>query len=115
MRAGEATLSIVASSGWSRKPLVENSFKHGVKGDINNTFLTINIEQSNNAFLFKIENNYTEKALEENDEYSGLGLENIQENLKIVYPNKHEFKILKTELTFLKIKYLNLLMLFIKR
>ena len=78
-------------------PLVENSFKHGVKGDINNTFLTINIEQSNNAFLFKIENNYTEKALEENDEYSGLGLENIQENLKIVYPNKHEFKILKTE------------------
>jgi len=80
-------------------PLVENSFKYGIKGDINNTFIRINLTQNNDVFIFDIENNYSENLLETN-EHSGLGLENIKKNLEIVYPKSHDIKITKTKDTF---------------
>jgi LytS/YehU family sensor histidine kinase len=80
-------------------PLVENSFKYGIKGDINNTFIRINLTQQHDEFSFDIENNYNEQLLETNG-HSGLGLENIKKNLEIVYPNNHGFNISKTKDTF---------------
>lgn len=82
-------------------PLIENSFKHGIKGSIENTFININMTQNNEGFLFYIENNYSEMPIKGENEYSGLGLENIKQNLEIVYPKKHELKILKTEDKFM--------------
>ncbi len=81
-------------------PLVENSFKHGIKGDITNTFININMKQNNDTFLFYIENNYSKHSNNDTNEHSGLGLENIKQNLEIVYPKNHELKILKTENKF---------------
>jgi LytS/YehU family sensor histidine kinase len=80
-------------------PLIENSFKYGIKGDINNTFIYINLIQNNDIFIFDIENNYSENLSEPN-EHSGLGLENIKNNLEIVYPKSHDLKIYKTKDTF---------------
>ncbi|MGM5470216.1 sensor histidine kinase [Flavobacteriaceae bacterium LMO-SS05] len=80
-------------------PLVENSFKYGIKGDISNTFIRMDLKQEKNEFLFDIENNYSEMKLDTNGQ-SGLGLENIRKNLEIVYPNKHEFNITKNKDTF---------------
>jgi len=82
-------------------PLVENSFKYGIKGDIENTFINLNITQTNNEFHFFIENNYTENGEKEDKEHSGLGIKNIQKNLKIVYPKSHLFEIKKTETKFM--------------
>lgn len=82
-------------------PLVENSFKHGVKGDIENTFINLNITQDDDKFYFLIENNYTENGSDEDKEYSGLGIKNIENNLKIVYPKSHFFEITKTETKFM--------------
>jgi sensor histidine kinase YesM len=80
-------------------PLVENSFKFGIKGDIENTFIHINLTQNYDVLIFDIENNYSENLLEVN-EYSGLGLDNIKKNLEIVYPKSHDLKISKTKDTF---------------
>ena len=80
-------------------PLVENSFKYGIKGDVVNTFIRIDLILKNDNFSFNIENNFSENLLE-TDEHSGLGLENIKKNLDIVYPKSHSFKIIKTEDTF---------------
>ncbi len=81
-------------------PLVENSFKHGIKGNLEDTFINIELKQQGDAFYFKIENN----SLKENDnisnEKSGVGLENIQKNLEIVYPKNHAFIINKTSNIF---------------
>jgi LytS/YehU family sensor histidine kinase len=82
-------------------PLVENSFKHGIIGDIENTFINLNITQSNHEFHFFIENNYNENRLNEDKKHSGLGIENIQKNLNIVYPNTHLFEITKMERKFI--------------
>jgi len=76
-------------------PLLENSFKHGIKGDIENTFINLNILQNNDGFHFFIENNYSENLLHSDKEHSGLGFKNIKKNLEIVYPNKHLFEISK--------------------
>ncbi|TVZ59958.1 histidine kinase [Flavobacteriaceae bacterium MAR_2010_105] len=80
-------------------PLVENSFKYGIKGDIKNTFIRMNLEQEKDEFLFNIENNYSENKLETNGQ-SGLGLENIRKNLEIVYPKTHKFNVAKTKDSF---------------
>ncbi len=81
-------------------PLVENSFKHGIKGDIKNTFVNINLTQTNNTLHFCIENNITEHIKTDN-KHSGLGLEHIKQNLELVYPKKHEFKTSKTDNKFI--------------
>jgi len=80
-------------------PLVENSFKYGIKGDIDHTFIHINLILKDKEFMFDIENNYSESLLE-TKEHSGLGLENIKKNLEIVYPKCHELNISKTKDTF---------------
>jgi hypothetical protein len=80
-------------------PLVENSFKYGIKGDINNTYINITLIQKDKEFTFDIENNYCEN-LSEPIEHSGVGLENIKKNLEIVYPKSHDLKIYKTNDTF---------------
>lgn len=88
-------------------PLVENSFKHGIKGDIENTFINIEVGKTKNEFHFFIENNFSEENKNETNEYSGLGLKNIQQNLELIYPNQHSFTVTKTEKKFqvsLKIK-----------
>ena len=82
-------------------PLIENSFKHGIKGDIENTFINLNITQNDYEFHFLIENNYAKNLATSDKENLGLGNENIQKNLEIVYPGTHLFKITKTETTFM--------------
>ncbi len=77
-------------------PLVENSFKHGLKSNINNPFVIIKLEFNKNVLLFEIENNFKENNLKYTEKYNGIGVKNIKENLAILYPNKHELTIEKT-------------------
>lgn len=81
-------------------PLVENSFKHGIKGDIDQTFIRININKTKNEFHFFIENNLAKEDNTTTEKYSGLGLKNIQQNLELIYPKKHQFVIKKQKDTF---------------
>lgn len=71
-------------------PLVENSFKHGIKDDVKKTYLNINLTLKNNILVFIIENNNSENNITHKDN-SGIGLENIKKNLEINYPNNHVF------------------------
>lgn len=76
-------------------PLIENSFKHGLKSGVENPYIDIDLKVKNKNLAFEISNNYkeiTDKSLNENN---GIGLKNIQNNLALVYPNKHQFLIEK--------------------
>ena len=81
-------------------PLIENSFKHGIKGEVKNTFINIRMTKKEGVFHFYIENNISEGPSITDKEYSGLGLKNIQQNLNLIYPNAHSFDIEKTSDTF---------------
>jgi sensor histidine kinase YesM len=88
-------------------PLVENSFKHGVKGSTGKTFVNIDFLVSDSEIIFNIENNKGIIDNVEKKEYKGIGLENVKKRLEMTYPGKHEFLIINKEDTFkveLKIK-----------
>jgi len=81
-------------------PLVENSFKHGVKGDISNTYVNIKIKTTNKILYFEIENN--KGTVENTDEKKdgGIGLANIKKRLHLLYANNHILKIKDDENKF---------------
>ncbi|WP_430410565.1 sensor histidine kinase [Kordia sp.] len=81
-------------------PLVENAFKHGMEKKVDNPFIKISLSQENTKFYFQIVNHNNSSQQKSNHEYSGVGLENIQSNLKIVYPERHQFQIEETAETF---------------
>ncbi|MDB2555427.1 histidine kinase [Flavobacteriaceae bacterium] len=76
-------------------PFIENSFKHGA---IVNGVLVINIliKKIDNTLLFEVENSIIEKSKSE----GGIGLENIQKRLKMLYPNAHTLEINENDQRF---------------
>ena len=74
-------------------PLLENSFKHGLKSGVQNPFIEIKLTSKNKKLDFIISNNFKEIKNYNKTENHGIGLKNIQENLAIIYPNKHYFVI----------------------
>ncbi len=81
-------------------PLVENAFKHGMETKAKQAFIKITLTQEGTSFGFQIVNHNNTSKQKSNSEYSGVGLENIQHNLEIVYPNKHTFHIKEMDETF---------------
>ncbi len=88
-------------------PLVENSFKHGIKGDVSETYVHITLSTKDNEVIFEIENN---KGITDNidkESKHGIGIANIKHRLKLLYPNRHLLRISENEKVFnvlLKIK-----------
>jgi hypothetical protein len=80
-------------------PLVENSFKHGVKGDISNTFIHMDLKSAGGVITFHIENNKPNDVKVE-QESGGIGLKNIQERLKLTYGDHFSFIITDTQKSF---------------
>lgn len=80
-------------------PLVENSFKHGAQEASETGFIHINMSVKTNIFVFSIVNNRSEKQsiAAPTSESSGLGLQNIKQNLAIIYPEQHEFIVEETK------------------
>jgi LytS/YehU family sensor histidine kinase len=70
--------------------LIENAFKHGLKGDIQDQFIRIRIDIRPDEIDFFSENNMGKSTEIKDEIHGGLGLENIKRRLDIMYPNQHE-------------------------
>ncbi len=81
-------------------PLVENSFKHGIKGDIENTFVEIELTANDDSVHFCVENNKGSSEQTEKGRSGGVGLKNIKNRLELIYPEKHKFDVAASENTF---------------
>jgi sensor histidine kinase YesM len=81
-------------------PLLENSFKHGLKSGVKNPYIDVKLTAKNKKIDFVISNNFQEIANATAKEEHGIGLKNIQENLSIIYPDKHLFSIENTPTIF---------------
>ncbi len=66
--------------------LLENAFKHGMDKMRQNAYIHIHITSEKNAVLFSIENNFEESTTKKS---KGIGLENLQQRLELLYPNQH--------------------------
>ena len=72
-------------------PIIENSFKHGLKSGVENPFVKIDLNENQKLLVFKISNNFKVKSSLQKEDYKGIGLKNIKENLALIYPEKHTF------------------------
>ena len=77
-------------------PLVENAFKHGVHGETENAFVRIALREERGVVNFTIANNKSAGIKTE----GGIGLSNLKDRLKLIYPQRHSFVVTETENVF---------------
>jgi len=73
---------------------VENAFKHGASGDIDNPQIKIDIKEENKNILFKVWNTKSQHQGGLTDAHKeGIGLSNTRRQLNLIYPERHELEI----------------------
>jgi len=77
--------------------LLENAFKHGVENLRKDAFVRVNMSSSTEQIDFYIENNFDAALVSDTP---GIGLENLQRRLALVYPEKHTIFFGKTATTY---------------
>ena len=81
-------------------PFIENSFKHGMRGDGKRSFVEIHITIEGMILTFNIRNSKGEAYRQELDQPKGIGIRNTRKRLELLYPGKHELKIKSMEDTY---------------
>lgn len=82
-------------------PLVENAFKYGIHPTEKST-ITLEIRCEDDTVYFRCENAYDkDQKVHHMNEGFGIGIQNVEERLKLVYPEKHHFDIEQTDDTFI--------------
>ena len=81
-------------------PILENGFKHGIKGDTQNAYLNIHIHVDRNQLTLQAENNRGQSIDIEPESFGGLGLKNVNQQLHLLYPDKHHLEIQEEEHRF---------------
>jgi two-component system LytT family sensor kinase len=80
-------------------PLMENAFKHVSHHTVQQNFVHVSIGRDNGSLCFKVENSRDDK-LSSNTGSGGIGLQNVKRRLELLYPGKHELKVLETPDSF---------------
>lgn len=78
--------------------LVENAFKHGIEPATQECFLKINLQISSDFILFTCENSVeyddnSEDKVADLKMHFGVGLENLQRRLNLLYLDKHQLTL----------------------
>ena len=82
-------------------PFLENSFKHGLKNQIQEGFVDIHLKIEPTEVMVHIENSKAQSLPAQIHKRSGgIGLKNVQRRLNILYPNKHTLNITETPKTY---------------
>ena len=73
-------------------PIVENSFKHGINAQMENSFVNIRLDVVDGALTLSVENSVPQSGsiLKEK---GGIGLDNVKKRLELIYPDKHFLQI----------------------
>ena len=72
-------------------PFVENCFKHGGISANGVFWINLKLKVYDKKFVFNIEN--SKKKKKDKTKTGGVGLENIQQRLVLIYPDKHQLEI----------------------
>src|SRR5262249_44042658 len=74
-------------------PLVENAFKHGISLK-ERSWIKINLECTASKIVFEVRNSMHEKTNKDPEkDRSGIGLKNVIERLKLIYPGKFDTSV----------------------
>ncbi len=91
-------------------PFVENCFKHGVSEELNQSWVSIDINTKEKNLTLKVENSKSKNGIQEDRfEYKqGIGLKNVKRRLELLYPESHDLNILDSEESYLVVLKLSL-------
>ncbi|GAB4047501.1 histidine kinase [Spirosoma litoris] len=81
-------------------PFLENAFKHGTSEQVDQAWMHIDLSVQENQLKFKVINS-REPMATESTHSGGIGLQNVQKRLQLLYPNRHELRIVAEEETFM--------------
>ena len=77
--------------------VIENAFKHGISYS-SASFINIKISIPENKLQVEVANSKTAQHVEKDE--NGIGLENTQKRLELLYPGKYDFTIIDNEKDF---------------
>lgn len=81
-------------------PFVENAFKHGISFR-EQSHIKVVLEIKDKTLYFDVRNSKHDRNGSDPEKgKSGIGLENVRQRLKLLYPNRHELQILDTTKEF---------------
>lgn len=81
-------------------PLVENAFKHISHDPEKVNFVKVALARSNGEFHFSVENS-RDTGFRSTESAGGIGLPNVKRRLELLYPGRHQFRIVESESSFL--------------
>jgi len=81
-------------------PLVENAFKHGVDSTVGDSYVNAAVYKYGDRLVFTCENNYKESKESKESKVGGIGIENIQKRLELIYPSRYKLDIKRSEGVF---------------
>jgi len=81
-------------------PFLENAFKHGTSKQLDQCWISMSLSVENSVMYFKLVNSLESQSEEENLKVGGLGLQNVQKRLELLYKNKYTFITCKLEEVF---------------
>lgn len=81
-------------------PFIENAFKHGISNR-EKSFIDISMEINGDSIIFRCSNSvHTAREIEAIGNKGGIGLENVKKRLNLLFPERHDLKISKSEKKF---------------
>lgn len=83
---------------------IENAFKHGVSNQIDESWIRINLWVKDQEIDFGVENSFPKEKGEASLAKSGIGLQNIQKRLALLYPERHNLKITQKDTYWVHLK-----------
>jgi LytS/YehU family sensor histidine kinase len=75
---------------------LENAFKHGAKGNTGPVNIRLQLKVLGHDITFRVENTKGVAADLEEQHYKGVGLNNVQRRLALLYPGRHRLDIADT-------------------
>jgi len=73
-------------------PFIENAFKHSKVEDTNKGWIRIGLKVVDEKIVFEVANSKPAQTFTK-DKTGGIGLQNVQRQLELMYPQKHELRI----------------------
>jgi LytS/YehU family sensor histidine kinase len=80
--------------------LVENCFKHGVSDTTEDSFVILTLSANGNFMEFSTENSINQNHKPEKEYQKGIGLKNIESQLKLIFGDNFNLKTNKNSSTF---------------
>ena len=81
---------------------LENAFKHGVERLTNGAYVHMDLQVDDGRVHMQIENNF--KAFD-GMKTAGIGLDNLEQRLKLLYPSKHRLMISQSKNVYKRLLY----------